>query len=86
VSFLGLPADPRWSEWLLDWLERENKVLPVQGIGCEPVVIAATREDLLQAVAKGLQDGALCFPEENGPILWPAYRVQDAPRGEPALF
>ena len=86
VSFLGLPADPRWSGWLLDWLKRENKVLPVQGIGCEPVVIAATREDLLQAVAKGLQDGALCFPEENGPILWPAYRVQDALRVAPALF
>ncbi len=86
VSFLGLPADPRWSGWLLDWLEREDKVHPVQGIGCEPVVIAATRDELLRAVAKGLQKGALSFPCDNGPILWPAFRVQDALRGSPTLF
>jgi hypothetical protein len=76
VSFLGLPADPRWSKWLIDWLERENKIHPVQGIGCEPVMVIATREELLQAVAKGLQGGALSFPRENGPILWPSFRVQ----------
>ena len=86
VSFLGLPADPQWSGWLLDWLERENKVHPVQGVGCEPVVIAATRDELLQAVARGLQEGALSFPCENGPILWPAFRMQDALRGASVLF
>jgi hypothetical protein len=86
VSFLGLPADPRWSKWLLDWLEHDDKVHPVQGIGCEPVVVAATRDELLQAVAKGLQEGALSFPNENGPILWPAFRVQDLLRGVPHLF
>jgi len=86
VSFLGLPADPRWSGWLIDWLERENKIHPVQGIGCEPVMVTATREELLQAVAKGLQGGALSFPRENGPILWPAFRVQDVLRGVPTLL
>ena len=86
VSFLGLPADPRWSGWILDWLDRENKIQPVEGIGCEPVVIAATREELLEAVSSGLRDESLCFPSENGPILWPLFRVQDALRGAPALF
>ena len=86
VSFLGLPADPRWSGWTLDWLDRENKIQPVEGIGCEPVVITATREELLEAVSSGLRDEALCFPSENGPILWPFFRVQDALRGAPALF
>jgi len=86
VSFLGLPADPRWNGWLLDWLKCENKLLPVQGIGCEPVAIAATRDELFQAVAKGLQEGALCFPKENGPILWPTFRMLDALRVVPALF
>ena len=86
VSFLGLPADPRWSGWILDWLDRENKIQPVEGIGCEPVVITATREELLAAVASGLRDESLYFPSENGPILWPFFRVQDALRGAPTLF
>lgn len=86
VSFLGLPADPRWSGWALDWLDRENKTQPVEGIGCEPVIITATREELLEAVSGGLRDHALGFPSENGPILWASFRVQDALRGASALF
>ena len=78
VSFLGLPAEPRWRDWVLDWLEAQNKLQLIDGIGCEPVVITATRDELLDAVAKGLQDTCLCFPEKNGPILWPSFRMQDA--------
>ena len=80
VSFLGLPADPRWGEWVLDWLDRENKIQPVEGIGCEPVLIAATRDEVLQVLTNGLKKDALDFPERNGPILWPAFRMQDVLR------
>ena len=76
----------RWSGWILDCLDREKKIQPVEGIGCEPVVITATREELLEAVSKGLREEALCFPRENGPIHWPFFRVQDALSGTPALF
>lgn len=88
VSFLGLPAEPRWRDWILDWLERENKLQPIDGIGCHPVVIAATRDEMLSSIAAGLQEGRLSFPEKNGPILWPSFRMQDALRGQgaPELF
>ena len=78
VSLLGLPAEPRWRDWMFDWLEAEAKLKPLDGIGCDPVVITATRDELLETIARGLQEESLCFPEGNGPILWPSYRVQDA--------
>ncbi len=78
VSFLGLPADPRWGEWLIDQLERDEKIETLQGIGCDPVVVIATRESLMEEISKGLQRGELCFPEVDGPILWPRMKVQDA--------
>lgn len=82
VSFLGLPAEPRWRDWILYWLEREEKLQPIDGIGCQPVVISATRDEMLSSIARGLQEGRLCFPEKNGPILWPGFRMQDALRGQ----
>ncbi len=78
VSFLGLPADPRWGEWLIDQLARDEKIESLQGIGCDPVVVIATRESLMEEISKGLQHGELCFPEVDGPILWPRVKVQDA--------
>ncbi len=78
VSLLGLPAEPRWKDWVLDWLEQEKRLVPLEGLGCDPVAITATREELLEAISSGLRHGRLCFPEKNGPILWPGFRVQDA--------
>ena len=88
VSFLGLPAEPRWKDWVLDWLETEGKLQPIDGIGCQSVVITATRDEMLSSIAIGLQEGRLSFPETNGPILWPSFRMQDALRGQgaPELF
>jgi hypothetical protein len=81
VSFLGLPADPRWGAAIMDNLEREEKVQEIEGIGCQPVVIHATRESLLEAVSSGLGRQDLCFPETNGPVFWPAFRIGDALNG-----
>lgn len=78
VSFLGLPADPRWGEWMIDQLERDEKIESLQGVGCDPVVVIATRESLMEEISKGLQRGKLCFPEADGPILWARVNVQDA--------
>ena len=78
VSFLGLPADPRWGAAIMDTLEREEKVQEIEGIGCQPVIIHATRESLLDAVSSGLGKRDLCFPETNGPVFWPMFRIGDA--------
>jgi len=78
VSFLGLPADPRWGAAMMDVLEREEKVQELEGIGCQPVAIHATRSSLLEAVSSGLGQQELFFPEVNGPVLWPSFGVQEA--------
>jgi hypothetical protein len=62
----------------MDLLEREEKVQALEGIGCQPVVIHATRSDLLEAVSSGLVRQELCFPELNGPVFWPSFRIADA--------
>ena len=73
VSQLGLPADPRWGRPVLEALRAEKKMSRLEGIGCTPVLIQATREDLLHHIGKGLAEGTLEFPEVNGPVLWPTY-------------
>jgi hypothetical protein len=78
VSFLGLPADPRWCDWIMDRLWRDKNVEELQGIGCDPVVVMARGESLIEEISQGLRGGELCFPEANGPIIWPSFKVQDA--------
>ena len=71
VNFLGLPADPNWGEHILRIIESKRKVEEIDGIGCEPVQISATTEEVLEWVGEGLRTGSLSFPEEAGPIIWP---------------
>lgn len=78
VSLVGLPADPRWGPFVLGALDKEGSVERLRGIGCEPVVIRAVREDLLKRLGRARASGALPFPERNGPILWPQYTIQQA--------
>src|ERR1700748_3257895 len=47
LGLLGVPGDPRWAESIIDELEEGNKLKPLSGIGCEPVAIALTRDELL---------------------------------------
>jgi hypothetical protein len=71
VSFLGLPAEPSWAEHVLGVVEAEERIKPLDGIGCRPVLISATTEEVLEWIGGGLRSQALSFPEVNGPILWP---------------
>jgi hypothetical protein len=71
VSFLGLPAEPSWAEHVLDVVEAEERIKPLDGIGCQPVLIAATTEEMLERIGDGLRKKVLSFPQKNGPIVWP---------------
>jgi hypothetical protein len=70
VSFLGLPAEPSWFEYVLGVVEVEERIKPLDGIGCQPVLISATTEEMLTWVGEGLRSNFLHFPENNGPIVW----------------
>jgi hypothetical protein len=71
VSFLGLPAEPSWAEHVLGVVEAEERIKPLDGVGCKPVLISATTEEVLAWIGEGLRSEVLNFPEKNGPIIWP---------------
>ncbi|MGA3374037.1 MAG: hypothetical protein ABSC48_20045 [Terracidiphilus sp.] len=72
VSFLGLPAEPSWAEHVLGVIEAEERIKPLDGIGCRPVLLSATTEEVLGWIGDGLRREALSFPKKNGPIFWPS--------------
>ena len=89
VSFLGLPAEPSWADHILGVVEAEERIMPLDGIGCQPVLISATTEEVLEWIGDGLRSLVLRFPESNGPIVWPkcslTVAMQQAPFKEPII-
>ena len=75
VSFLGLPADPRWSGPILEAMWAEKKIQRLDGIGCRPAAIQGTRDELLARIGRSRSLGLLPFSEKNGPVLWPRYTI-----------
>jgi hypothetical protein len=78
VSFLGLPADPAWADYILGNIEGKKRIEEIDGIGCQPVLISVTTEEMLGWIGDGLRSGALAFPEANGTVIWPRYSVEEA--------
>jgi hypothetical protein len=76
VSFLGLPGDPAWADDVLSTVEAEDRVTEIDGIGCHPVLISATTEEILEWMNKGLRKQNLIFPDANGPIQWPQFPLR----------
>ena len=75
---MGIPATPEWGPWILGMLRRKKRITEIEGIGCEPVCITATRDELLKWVEDGVRASYLRFPEKNGPIVWPAFTMANA--------
>ncbi len=78
VSFLGLPADPRWSGPILEAMRAGKKIQRLDGIGCMPTAIHGTRDELLARIGRARSLGLLPFPKKNGPVLWPRYTIRQA--------
>jgi len=83
VSFLGLPADPSWAEHILGIVEGKKRIEEIDGIGCQPVLISATTEEMLEWIGHGLRSQMLAFPGSSNPIRWPRYSIDSliAPAG-----
>ena len=77
VSFLGLPAEPSWAGYVLSTVEKEKRIQDLDGIGCQPVLISATAEEILGWVSDGVRSQALNLPEGNGPIRWPSFALEE---------
>jgi len=72
-TFLGLPAVPEWATHLCETLEAEGRFQSLDGIGCEPMLITATADEMLAWISAALKSGEIAFPENNGPIPWPKF-------------
>lgn len=70
VHRLGLPAVPEWAEGMVRILKDQNRVTPLDGIGCAPILVTASAEEILEWMESGVTLGSLRFPEKNGPIQW----------------
>ena len=77
VSLLGVPAEPAWADHVMGVLEEKKRIEEIDGIGCEPVRIHATTEEMLQWIGEGLRSGSLKFPTGVGPIKWPLFSVTE---------
>jgi hypothetical protein len=75
VSFLGLPADPNWGDSILRIIEAKKRIEEIDGIGCEPVLISTTTEEVLEWIGDGLRSQMLAFPDSNSSIRWPRYSI-----------
>jgi len=63
-SFLGLPADPSWADHVLQIVEERGRIEELDGIGCQPVLISATTEEMLECIGDGLRNRALTLPDK----------------------
>ena len=80
VSFLGLPADPTWADHILEIVERKKRIEDIDGIGCQPALISATTEEMLEWIGGGVRSHFLSFPGRNGPIVWPRFALSAGAR------
>ena len=73
----GLPARPEWATWFYHHLETANALVPLIGIGCDPVLVRGQRDQFLDWLGQGVAAKELVFPSENGSIAWPRITLRD---------
>ncbi|MBV8051415.1 MAG: hypothetical protein JOZ80_09515 [Acidobacteriaceae bacterium] len=66
----GLPGVPEWADWFHRQLSRHDSIVPLLGIGCQPVLVKGTRDKFLAWLSEGVRAGHLPFPQCSGPIQW----------------
>lgn len=67
----GLPGMPEWADWFCGQLEKHKAIVPLLGIGCDPVMVKGGKEQFLLLLGRGVQTGVLPFPAATGRLEWP---------------
>jgi hypothetical protein len=71
TQIFGLPAVPEWADWFYRKLDDHLAIMPIPGLGLDPVLVTGTKSEFLQWLSEGIQAGEIHFPEVNGPAAWP---------------
>lgn len=66
----GLPGIPEWADWFCGRLEKHKALVPLLGIGCDPVLVKGEKKRFLRWLGLGVQRGLLSFPATAGRIQW----------------
>jgi hypothetical protein len=83
AEIFGIPGIPGWVDWFEGELNTHHAIAPMLGIGCNPLIIKGEKEQFLDWLSWGVESDAVRFPDEAGPVHWPAIRLEDIfPRSE----
>jgi len=72
----GIPGIPEWAEWFLGQLEKHKALVPLVGIGCNPVLVKGNKEQFLAWLSDGLWGGDIHFPAGSGPVHLPSFELR----------
>ena len=77
ADIYGIPGIPEWADWFAKELDMHRALIRALGIGCEPVIVKGTKAEFLDWLSWAVESEAIRFPQETGPIRWPALRLED---------
>ena len=60
----GIPLLPCWSDWIRAELTRQNRVRPLLALGCNPALVEASKQELLDLIAGAVKRGVLSIPDK----------------------
>jgi hypothetical protein len=73
----GIPGIPDWAGWFSEELKTHHSMTQVLGIGCNPVIVKATKKQFLDWLSWGVESEAIRFPSESGSIHWSTLGLRD---------
>lgn len=73
----GIPGTPAWADWFAQELKTHHAISPALGIGCDPAVIKATKQECLDWLSWGVESQAIAFPTESKSVQWPRLSLKD---------
>jgi len=73
----GLPGMPEWADWFHRQLEAHKAILPLLGVGGDPVLVKGHKEAFLSWLSQGVRSGDLTFPNAAGPVEWPRLSLDE---------
>jgi hypothetical protein len=82
VQVHGLPGISEWADWIVEDLKRLQATQTLVGIGCNPLLVKGQKGVFMNCISRGLRDGKLRFPDENGPLRWNQFSLSQLLGGE----
>ena len=77
ADICGIPGIPEGADWFEGELKTHRAIVPMLGIGCDPILIKGEKEQFLDWLGWGVESGAIQFPAEAGAILWPQSSLEN---------